>query len=126
MPVPTEPGFYYWTPPNGAPRIVSIVRAHGMLMADMEPGSPWFTLLAALKGEWGPRIPSPEQLAAMREVLPYFSPISNVIEIAPTGGILSEKHNVCIFCGAPEDPPDSGDAHHAPSCLWLRAQEKPQ
>ena len=117
MPLPTEPGIYYWTPPNGAPRIVAIVRAYGTLMADVDPGSSWFTLLEAVKGEWGPRIPSPEQLEAMRRVA----------KMLPWDAI-DHKGNieVCLHCGVVWRADDSDEPPpHKPGCPWLRAQEKP-
>ena len=109
MNTPTEPGYYWWTPPRGKPRIAEAVRAHGMLMADIEPGTPWFTLLEAVKGEWGPRIPAPDRLRAMEEVCER-EPVAN------TG--YARFCDICLSHAVDENDM----IVHAPTCPWPRAR----
>jgi len=117
MSTPTEPGYYWWTPPRGKPRIAEAVRAHGMLMADIEPGTPWFTLLEAVKGEWGPRIPAPDRLRAMEEVM-----AKDITAYA------DPEAAYCPFCEVEWDwvNGDKWTCQHLPTCPWLRAQETPR
>lgn len=113
MTAPTEPGWYWWRHPGSIlqelrdwhPRRI-IQRADGtlgilfFLACNYKDGTSPFDFV---QGEWGPRIPGPDQLEAMREVCNR-NPL---------------WRGVCYFCGNSDDT-------HAPHCAYGRAQDKPK
>jgi hypothetical protein len=137
MTVPTEAGWYWWTPGNvqavyvpGVPRCLHVYESDGVLMAAV-PSSGRFGLagledsypveMVARAGEFGPRIPPPARLRAMEEMAQAFPLI-----LLPTFSAESNG-NMCAYCHAIKSTTDAvfgGDTWHAPTCCWLRAQKE--
>ena len=128
MSVPTEPGWYWWRESLDSPywQIVWIQEVGG------RPPFPeldvYFPLtggrqfLPDLKGEFGPRIPSPERLEAMEKVLAAMA----LNDACPRRGGPGECIR-CAFCGGIEEMlamiPPKRHLRHAPGCPWVLAQE---
>lgn len=128
MSVPTEPGVYPFTDEHGT-FYVLVARMGNPHAGELclrgvwlDSELPVYADVDAFAGEWGPRIPPPERLAAMEELLTR----------DPTRGRYEGQ---CPFCdqdaGRVAIVSDSSDAvvAHARDCPWervrrLRAQEK--
>ena len=125
MSVPTEAGCYYWTPGCVRSEDAIIVRVDHELWATSEGGG-WSGDLAWkewAEGEWGPRIPSPERLAALEAVLAAVP--ERAVYVTVNGGTS------CGLCHAPvyNLAVGNGDQFltarqctHAADCPWLLAQ----
>ena len=130
MPTPTEPGTYRFRiiGPDGEAGpwlVVEVIFPPAFVPPDMllwaysarwKGGRPVRDL--AEQGEWGPRIPGPEQLEAMLEMA----------QACPLDGPDACGQVCCRFCAeAWQTPKGEGwEYAHAPDCPWLRAQEKPR
>ena len=122
MTVPTEPGWYCWTPPSTMcgsrtvehdwkPMWVANSAADPLVAVGTLHSLSGYLQASKIGGEFGPRIPSAERLRAMEEVIADIA--SN--GYAPKLGMMPPF--LCAFCRTPE--PD-----HAPDCPWLRAQKE--
>ena len=107
MPTPTEEGWFWYTPSDGPkrPQPMQVVRdAQGHLHIGAPTcGSPH---PGRAGGTWGERIPSSDQIKAMREVV--------AIDPHDNGDCCPLCH-----CWSTDDPP------HDPTCPWIRAQDPP-
>ena len=122
MPAPTEPG-YYWRrdSPDSPWRVVEHCR-NGCIMAHSRPIVGPCPICESDGVEWGPRIPGPDQIEAMRQVC-QAHPFRRVQRDA--------NHAIyqCRHCHAQQSTErgDAGESFpHAPDCPYPRAQEKPR
>ena len=134
---PTEPGWYCW---RGAPdrdweMVIVCQHTHDgepymgayrlwasdleMLAEGREPSS--LSIEGFTHGEWGPRIPGPERLAALEELA-----ACGCLEPDDWGG----GYSFCFFCDGREVEVDIDgpgpviyETKHRRDCPWLRAQE---
>jgi len=141
MPIPTEPGHYWFRASRALTNqdgywdweVILVYKKRKWLYAqfcdhDVE------RRVEHLRGQWGPRIPSPEQIS---EANPWLVVKSDEL---PSG--LMAHHLRCWHCRvslvqrgdrgvAPEDIPGlcqrlrRSSPAHRPDCPWLLAQEKP-
>ncbi len=138
----TETGTYYWRRSPVFPWRFAVVRANGEygITDTHAPDGPLLEMeTSGYSGEWGPRIPGPEQLAAMREMAetdPTYLDTEARWQAPPPydtryGADLCHVR-VCGHCNADPEyvPPDTPSGvgyyevrNHAPDCPWLRAQE---
>ena len=117
---PTKPGWYWWTPAGRGrpiPMIPGRVGTNGddglALHSFAFDGHKWNAVAYPLNyAEFGPRIPDPPQLEAMRELAAQ-EPLSATA--ADYGAVE------CVICPGTWDD-DLQGVLHAPDCPWLLAQ----
>ena len=103
MSIPTEPGWYWWT-------------HKWTLQTRVDYYNPRASEGMKLRfkfAEWGPRVPSPDALTALRELRDFGWETQNDEEV----------YRRCRYCDG--ETGRNGTQKHAPDCPWLRAQEKP-
>ena len=123
MNTPTEPGWYWHRNTEHGPWwLVQLIWGHhggAMHMSVYEGDRHSYDLPVCSNGvevdagEWGPRIPEPERLKAMREMVES-EPVLDVTRDT------REMHFLCAYCSKCIVNVGQG---HDPDCPWKRAQE---
>lgn len=104
MPIPTEPGHYYYRLPSS----LLVLKLPGPGCTDAYAMTERVVLSFAQGGEWGLRIPPPERLEALEELAAR----------APYRIDKERMRMACVWCGE-----DVNEPHHH-TCPWQRAQPR--